>query len=85
MIIDILAEIRRGWSNATRGEKLHATWALVNDIVALGLVVLTLSLFVASTGPRFPADGWLSMILVAVLWVGSIVSIDPVIGRLRDW
>jgi hypothetical protein len=84
VIIDILAEIRRGWGDATRGEKLHATWALVNDVGALVLVVLTLSLFVASTGPGFPTDAWLSMILIAVLWVGSIVSIDPVIGRLVD-
>ena len=81
MIVDILYEMRRGWSDATRGEKAHAVWALLNDVVALVLVLLTLFLFLASTGPAFPTNAWLGTIALAVLWLGSIVTVDPVVDR----
>jgi hypothetical protein len=82
VIVDILYEMRRGWSGATAGEKAHAVWALVNDVVALALVLLTLFLFLASTGRGFPTDAWLGTIVLAVVWLGSIVTVDPVVDRL---
>jgi hypothetical protein len=82
VIVDILYEMRRGWHDATAGEKAHAIWALANDVVALALVLLTLSLFLASAGPIFPTTAWLGTIALAVLWLGSIVTIDPVVDRL---
>jgi hypothetical protein len=82
VIVDILYEMRRGWNDATAGEKAHAVWALVNDVVALALVLLTLFLFLASTGRGFPTDAWLGTIVLAVVWLGSIVTVDPVVDRL---
>jgi len=81
VIVDILYEMRRGWSDATAGEKAHAVWALANDLVALTLVVLTLFLFLASAGPTFPTSAWLGTIVLAVVWLGSIVTVDPVVDR----
>lgn len=81
MIVDILFEMRRGWADATVGEKAHAVWALANDVLALVLVFTTLSLFVASAGPGFPTGAWLAVIVLAVLWLVSIVTVDPVVDR----
>jgi hypothetical protein len=82
VIVDILYEMRRGWSDATAGEKAYAVWAFVNDLVALVLVILTISLFLASTGAVFPTGAWLGTIALAVLWLTSIVTMDPVVDRL---
>jgi hypothetical protein len=81
VIVDIIYEMRRGWSDATAGEKAHAVWALVNDVVALVLVFLTLFLFLASSGAVFPTGAWLGTITLAVLWLASIVTVDPVVDR----
>jgi hypothetical protein len=81
MIVDLLAEIRTGWGDATTGERLHVCWYLVNDLLALALVATVLALFLASAGPGFPTDGWLAVVAVAVLWLVSIVLVDPVVER----
>jgi hypothetical protein len=81
VILDVLVEMRRGWGDATRGEKAHAVWALANDVLALGLLGGTLVLLVASAGPGFPTGAWLALVAVAVLWLVSIISLDPVVDR----
>jgi hypothetical protein len=81
VIIDILSEMRRGWGTARPGEKLHACWALANDLLALALLFGTLALFVRSAAPGFPTGAWLALIGLAVLWLISIVTLDPVVDR----
>ena len=81
MILDLLAEMRAGWGDATTGERLHALWYLANDVLALALVAGVVALFLASAGPGFPTGGWLAVVVVAVLWLVSIVAVDPVADR----
>lgn len=81
MIVDVLAEMRAGWGDATTGERLHALWYLANDVLALALVASVVTLFVASAGPGFPSGGWLAVVAIAVLWLISIVVVDPVGSR----
>lgn len=81
MIVDLLAEIRDGWADATAGERLHVCWYLANDVLALALVASVLALFVASAGPGFPTGGWLAVVAVAVVWLVSIVVVDPAVER----
>jgi hypothetical protein len=81
MIVDLLAEMRTGWGDATASERLHVCWYLLNDLLALGLVAAVLALFLASAGPGFPTRGWLAVVAVAVLWLVSIVVVDPVTER----
>jgi hypothetical protein len=81
MIVDVLAEIRAGWGDATIGERLHALWYLANDVLALALVAGVIALFTVSAGPGFPTEGWLAVVAVAVLWLVSIVVVDPVADR----
>ena len=73
--------MRAGWSDATTGERLHALWYLANDVLALGLVAGVVALFLASAGPGFPTGGWLAVVALAVLWLVSIVVVDPVADR----
>ena len=81
MIVDLLLEMRAGWGDATTGERLHVLWYLANDVLALGLIGAVVALFVASTAPGFPTEGWLAVVAVAVLWLCSIVVVDPVVDR----
>ncbi|MEF8790415.1 MAG: hypothetical protein V5A61_09830 [Haloarculaceae archaeon] len=81
MIVDLLAEMRAGWADATTGERLHVCWYLANDVLALALVASVPALFLASAGPGFPTGGWLAVVAVAVLWLVSIVVVDPVADR----
>ena len=82
MIVDVLYEMRVGWADATAGERLHAVWLLANDVLALALVVTVLLLFLVSAGRGFPTGAWFAVIAVAVLWLVSIVVVDPVVDRL---
>jgi hypothetical protein len=82
MIVDVLLEMRRGWGEATPGEKVHAVWALANDVLALCLLFGTLALFVTSAASAFPTGAWLSLIGLAVVWLASIVALDPVVDRV---
>jgi hypothetical protein len=82
MIVDLVAEMRTGWGDATTGERVHVLWYLANDVLALGLVASVVALFLASAGPGFPTGGWLAVVGVAVLWLVSIVVVDPVVGRV---
>ncbi|MEF8842273.1 MAG: hypothetical protein V5A62_11705 [Haloarculaceae archaeon] len=81
MIVDLFAEMWTGWGDATTGERLHVCWYLVNDVLALGLIGAVLVLFLASAAPGFPTEGWLAVVAVAVLWLLSIVVVDPVADR----
>ena len=81
MIVDLLVEMRAGWGDATTGERVHVLWYLANDVLALGLVGSVVVLFLASAPPGFPTDGWLAVVAVAVLWLVSIVVVDPVVDR----
>ena len=82
MIVDLLAEMRAGWGDATTGERIHVLWYLANDVLALALVASVVVLFLASAAPGFPTAGWLAVVAVAVLWLVSIVVVDPVADRL---
>jgi hypothetical protein len=82
MIVDLVAEMRAGWDDATAGERLHVLWYLANDVLALALVGAVIALFLASAGPGFPTAGWSAVVAVAVLWLVSIVVVDPVVDRL---
>ena len=81
MIVDLLLEMRAGWGDATTGERLHVLWYLANDVLALGLIGAVVVLFLASAGPGFPTGGWLAVVALAVLWLCSIVVVDPVVDR----
>jgi len=81
MIVDLVAEMRAGWGDATTGERLHVCWYLVNDVVALALVASVVALFLASAGSGFPTGGWLAVVAAAVLWLVSIVVVDPAVER----
>ena len=81
MIVDLLAEMRAGWGDATTGERLHALWYLANDVLALALIASVVALFLTSAGPGFPTGGWLAVVAGAVLWLASIVVVDPVADR----
>lgn len=80
--MDVLSEMRAGWADASAGERLHAVWLLVNDILSLALVLAVLLLFLVSAGPGFPTAAWSAVIVAAVLWLVSIVVVDPVVDRL---
>ena len=81
MIVDLVAEMRAGWDDATAGERLHVLWYLANDVLALALVGAVIALFLASAAPGFPTGGWLAVVAAAVLWLVSIVVVDPVVER----
>jgi hypothetical protein len=82
MIVDVLYEMRAGWTDAATGERLHAVWVLTNDLLALALVLCVPLLFVVSAGPGFPTGAWAAVVVVAVCWLVSIVVVDPVVDRL---